>query len=383
MKRSTIVGSLVVAGLTAAFGVRIAAHQSKAAEPEKADVAVSSVEAERPKLAAIQDVVRFSGVVRPRNEVEVSAKVGGRVEEFSAELGQEVKRGQVLAVIEHVELGLQSEQAKAQVEVAQAQVLGAEVQLKAAITQQQRIATLQTGGAVAQSQRDQAELALRSAQASLQAAQAHVKLAQAASGLATRAVRNSFVTSPIAGVVVRKNVSLGVQVNPGQPLLQVQDVAQLKVRGTVNARDFLRIAIGQSVDIVVDEYSAEPIKGRIESASPALDPATRRAAIEVAIDNPERRLLSNSFANATIKVGEHKSVLSVPASSVVTLPTGRFLYVLRGDRAKALAIPTDVAADGERISVEGTLSDSDLVVTQGQASLTDGQTVQVRQEQSK
>lgn len=383
MKLSTIVGGLVVAGVAAAFGVRIAAHQSKAAEPEKVEVSLASVDTERPQLAAIQDVVRFSGVVRPRNEVEISAKVGGRIEEFAVELGQEVKRGEVLLVIEHIEVGLQSEQAKAQVEAADAQVLGAEVQLKAAMIQQQRIAALQTGGAAPQAERDRAEMAVRAAQASLQASQAQVKLSHAAASLATRAVRNSFVTAPIAGTIVRKNVSLGVQVSPGLSLLQVQDVAELRVKGSVSARDFARIALGQLVDIVVDEYAGGAIKGRVVAMSPALDPSTRRATIEVAIDNPERRLLSNSFANATIKVGEHKNVLSVPASAMVTLPAGRFIYVLRGDRVKAYSIPPSIVADGERISVEGLLSENDLVVTQGQASLTDGQPVQVRREQTK
>ncbi len=383
MKRSTIVGSLVVAGLATAFGIRIAAHQSKAAEPEKLEASLATVGTEHPQLAAIQDVIRFSGVIRPRNEVDVSAKIGGRIEQFSAELGQEVKQGEQVAVIEHVELGLQSEQARAQVEAAEAQVLAAEVQLKAAMTQLQRIATLQSGGAVAQSERDQAELALKSAQANLQAARAQVKLARAAAGLAARAVRNSFVTAPIAGTIVRKNVSLGVQVAPGQPLLQVQDVAKLKVRGTVSAREFARLALGQSVDIAVEELSETAIKGRVAAISPALDPSTRRATIEVAIDNPERRLLSNSFATATIKVGEHKNVLSVPASAVVTVPAGRFVYVLRADRVKAYAIAASVATDGDRISVEGLLTADDLVVTQGQDSLTDGQAVQVRREQSK
>jgi len=379
MKRSTwVVGLLASIGILGLFGQRIAAHQSKAAAPKQTQAVDVLVEVEAPARVTISEVVRFSGVVRPRSELDIFAKVPGRIQDLRAEVGLAVKRGALLAIIEHSELGFQSQQALAQVEAAEAQVLSARLQLTAAGTQQQRIAALETGGAVAESERDRAELGLKSAEAGLRAAQAQLKLAQAAAGLAGRALQNSQVTAPVAGTITKRNVSLGGQVNPGQAMFQLQDVSELKLDGAVSASEFARLALGQTVSIAIDELPGKMIAGTITTLSPTLDAATRRAAIQISIDNSEGRLLSNMFAHAQVAIGQRDNVLTVPMRAVVTLPAGRFVYVMREGKARAVLL-TAALADTEHADVEGVLSEQDRVIVSGQASLVDGQPVRVGQ----
>lgn len=374
MKRSTVVIVLTALALAGVFGMRIASHRSKAREAVKSGVQAPMVATVQPSRATLTDALRFSGVIRPRNEVDVSAKVGGRVENVRVDVGEQVKAGQVLAVIEHTELGFQSQQAQAQVEAAQAQVLQARLQLAAAQRQRDRVAQLETGGAVAETESDRAELALKAADAALRAAQAQVKLAEASAGLAARAVQNSFVTAPFAGALTRRMASVGAQVAPGQPLFQVQDLAELKLASTVTAGDFSRLVLGQAVEIRVDELPLAKISGRIATLSPSLDPSTRRAQVEISIDNSEGRLLANMFAHARVSLGERHDVLTVPAQAVVSLPTGRVVYVVRDGRAHAVPLG-ESETDETQVAVEGLVGERDLVVIRGQAGLTEGQAV--------
>ncbi len=376
MNRSVAIGLVIAAGLAGLFGVRIAAHQGKAAAPKQVPVAAAGVEVAAPARVTLLDAVRLAGVVRPRSEVDVVGKVEGRIQQLRGEVGVQVKAGALLAIIEHSELGFQSQQASAQVEAAEAQVLHAQLQLASAQIQQQRIAALETGGAVAQTESDRANLGLKSAGAAVRAAQAQLKLAQASAGLAGRALQNSQITAPIAGTITKRNVSLGTQINPGQALFQIQDLLELKLDGAVSATDFARLKLGQPVRITVEELSGVPISGTIATLSPTLDPATRRAAIQIAIDNSEGRLLSNMFARAEVAVGERAGLLTVPASALVTLPSGRYVYVVRNGRAKAVAI-ADVQGDADHVIVDGLLSEQDRVVVRGQAALADGQAVRV------
>jgi membrane fusion protein (multidrug efflux system) len=377
MKRSTLVVVIVLSlGLAAIFGLRIADHQTKAAAPEKTEAQSALVYTARPERRSLSSALRFSGVVRPRNEVDVSAKVAGRIQELRADVGAEVKAGAVLVVVEHKELGFQSDQAAAQVEAVEAQVLQARLQLASAQQQQQRVAALKSGGAVADTESDRAELGLKAAEAGLRAAQAQLKLAQAAAGLAGRALQNSFVTAPITGTVTKRLVSVGTQIAPGQPLFQLQDVAELKLAAAISGAEFGRISLGQAVKIQLEELPGVAITGTVATMSPTLDPMTRRAALEIAIDNSERRLLPNMFAHAEVEVGQRDNVLTVPASAVVTLVGGKTLYVVREGTAKAVSLgEIDVAAD--YVAVDGVLSESDEVIVRGQSSVSDGAPVRI------
>jgi RND family efflux transporter MFP subunit len=376
MKRSTLLVVLTALLLVGLFGAKIASHQSKAAEPPKSAPEARAVDVAHPVRETLAQAVRFSGVVRPRNEVDVSGKVAGRVQQLRVEVGQVVKSGELIATIEHTELAFQSEQARAQVEAADAQVLSARIQVLSAQTQHERVTKLETGGAVAQADRERAELALKQAEAQYKAAEAQLRLSQATANLAGKAVQNSFITAPFGGTITKRMVSVGTQVGPGQPLVQVQDLAALKLAATVTAADFAKLVQGQPVSIRVEELLQATITGRIATLSPSLDPVTRRAQVEIAIDNSEGRLLANMFAHAEVMIGERKDVLVAPRSALVSLARGNVLYVVREQHVKAITM-ADAGSDPAWIPVDGLIEPSDAIVVRGQTGLSDGQVVHV------
>ncbi len=377
MKRSSAAfGALVTVGVFGLFGLRIASLQSRAAAPARELDPAVLVGVESPARVTIIESVRMTGVVRPRREVEVIGKVAGRIQTLHAAVGDSVQAGALLCIVEHVELGFQRQQASAQLEAAEAQVLQARLQLAAAQTQKERVATLESGGAVAQAEGDRATLGFKSAEAGLRAAQAQLRLSQAVSGLAGRALQNSRVTAPIAGTITKRNVSVGTQVGPGDPLFHIQDLAELTLDGAVSASDYVRLAPGQTASITVEELPGAAISGTVATLSPMLDAATRRAAVQISIGNSDGRLLSNMFAHAVVAIGKRAGVLTVPPSATVTLPSGRFVYVLRDGRARAIELPAN-EGDADHVIVEGRLTERDRVIVHGQSTLVDGQFVRV------
>jgi membrane fusion protein (multidrug efflux system) len=194
--------------------------------------------------------------------------------------------------------------------------------------------------------------------------------------LAGKAVQNSFITAPFGGTITKRMVSVGTQVGPGQPLMQVQDLAALKLAATVTAADFAKLVQGQAVSIRVEELPQATITGRIATLSPSLDPVTRRAQVEIAIDNSEGRLLANMFAHAEVMVGERKDVLVAPRSALVSLARGNVLYVVREQHVKAITM-FDAGSDPAWIPVDGLIEPSDAIVVRGQTGLSDGQVVHV------
>jgi RND family efflux transporter MFP subunit len=318
----------------------------------------------------------LTGVIRPQNEVDIFTKVPGRVEEVRAKVGDRVKEGEVLAVIEHREISLQSEQAQAQLQAALAALEGAKVGFEAATAAYKRYEALRNN--IAQADFERVESAYRQARAGVMAAESQVATARAAAALAAELVRNSRITTPIAGTVTSRLIDVGKATAPGvpMPLFQIQDVAVLKLETTASAADFARLAAGQEALITVSDRPGAIFPGRVSTLSPSLDPRSRRAAVEIVISNPDGRLMPNMFAQAAIEIDRKTAALAVPESAVVSTPSGRAVFVVRNERAVQLQ-PKLGSDDNGFVMVESGLGEGDRVVVAGQTTLHNGIAVRV------
>jgi membrane fusion protein (multidrug efflux system) len=159
-------------------------------------------------------------------------------------------------------------------------------------------------------------------------------------------------------------------------LFTLQDVAALKLETGVDAVAFARLARGQPVEVTVDARPGEAFRGKLAVLSPALDAQTRRASIEVEIDNAAGRLLPNMFAHAEITVGVAKDALVIPREALLDAPGGATVYRVREGQAEAVQ-PRCASGDAGRVRVLSALHEGDEVATSGLASLSDGAPVRV------
>lgn len=322
-------------------------------------------EAVRPPLVPVAKVARgevaqrvsLTGTVRARNAVEVHPEAAGRVEEIQAKVGDVVRAGQVLATLKHDEIAWQDRAAQAAAQVARASLSGARLE-------HQRTKELHA--------RDAAPLAqLEAAGVRLALAEAQLAQAEAAAGLARQQLQNARIRSPIAGVVTRRAVDVGAQVGPQAPAFTVEDLRALKVETAVDAEDWARLAMGAYVEVAVDARPGEVFEGRVALRSQSLDPATRRAPVEIEVASASGKLVPGMFARALVDAGRAPGELVVPREAVVQGPDGAVVWRIANGRAEAVKARLG-ASDNRSAVVLGGLAEGEVVAVAGQDSLSHG-----------
>lgn len=305
--------------------------------------------------------VSMTGTVRARNDVEVFPKVSGRVQSVHAQVGERVTAGQLLAVIEHQEIAWQAKAAEAAVAVARANRDGAKLDFD-------RTKALYEGGAAAAAQLDGAKV-------KLDLTQAQVAQAEAAAGLAQQQLQNARIESPITGTIIRRPVNVGAQVSPTTSLFSVQDVTSLKLESSVDAASFARLHKGQSAEIAIDSLTGS-YAGKVSLLSPALDAQSRRAAVEIEIDNSKGLLLPNMFAHVSVAVATIEQALVIPREAVLESAGGAIVYKVDGEHVRSVT-PKLGAGDEHLVVVESGLADGDVLAVSGLSGLADGVAVTV------
>jgi multidrug efflux pump subunit AcrA (membrane-fusion protein) len=372
-------------GLLGVVGWRVTEARAKQASQVARPVDLPVVRTTRVERTDLRETLTFTGNIRARNEVDIFPKVAGRIEELHAAVGDKVRPGEVLAVVEHTEIGWQArnaaaaeQSAAASVQAATAAISLAQTNVEAAQVDYDRTKTLFEAGSAPQAQLDGARVKLDMAKAQLLQAraqatsgQAAVAQTQAASGLAKQQLNNARIESPIVGVVTKRNVLQGTNVGPQTLAFTVQDLSALKLEASVDAASYVKLARGKTADITVEEFPDEVFKGQIDVLAPALDATTRRAAVEIAIENTSGRLLAQMFAKATVEVGQLKGALAVPQDAVLQGAGGALVYRVKNGRTEAVR-PKLGTQDGKLVAVLSGLSEGDEVAVTGLGNLSDG-----------
>ena len=267
-------------------------------------------------------VVRGAVVAMPNQDVKIAALVAGRVDSLSVAEGDSVRSGQVVAEINPRPFADQKRQAAAAVAQATAAVENARLNME-------RTERLFTRGIAAGKEVEDA----RSQRA---AADAALEQAAAALETANRRISRTHVTSPIAGQVVKRLVSVGEQVDgtAAEPIVEVANLDRRGIAAAVPAEHLGRVRVGQRADVSSDAYAGRSFEGEIIAIAPAVDSATNTAlARDTRLANPGRLLRIGMFVQAQIGVSERKGVLTVPPSAVSKGEAGAAVYVVSGSVA--------------------------------------------------
>ncbi len=365
--KAKLLWAALVLGLvgTVAWRVSVVGKTRTVTAEKPADVPL--VKTGRVVKADLAEKVAFTGTIRPRNEVDVYPKVSGRIEALSVQIGDKVKAGQVLAVVEHREIAWQAKASEAAVAVAKAGLDGAQLEYD-------RTLKLFEGSAATKAMVDGAKV-------KLDLSRAQLAQAEAANGLAQQQLVNAAIVAPISGTITRRPANLATQVGPANSVLSILDVETLKVEASVDAPSFARLAKGAEAQVTVDALPDEVFAGKVTLLSPALDSITRRAALELEVDNSQGRLLPNMFARAEVRVGLLKGALAVPKTALVEGAGGAVLYRVRDGKAQLLR-PKVGPTDRDLTAVGSDLAEGDEVAVNGQAALSDGAAVKTQPQSS-
>src|SRR5574343_461670 len=202
--------------------------------------------------------------------------------------------------------------------------------------------------------------------AELVALEATVQLAEAK--LAKTSIR-----APFRGMVGLRNVGVGDYVKDGQELINIEDVATLRVDFKLPETYIGRLSKGQAVEVTTDALAGEKFKAVLDATDPLVDPNGRAIAARARLDNAAGKLRPGMFVRVRVLFGERKGALMVPEQAIVPGGLPAVFRIVDGKEALVrVKLGVRRAAQGE--VVDG-LGAGDVVVTAGQLKLRDGMAV--------
>ena len=352
--------TLAALGLAAmaavAFNVRAADDNKKPAAP-KAALTVNVIQ---PQAASMAMKISANGNIAAWQEASVGTEANGlRLAEVLVNVGDVVKRGQVLATF--APDTVQADLAQTRAAVAEAEATQAEAAANA-----QRARELQTTGALSAQQIAQYLTAERTAQARLESQRALAKMQQLR-------LQQTKVLAPDSGVISARAATVGAVLPAGQELFRLIRKGRLEWRAEVSSAELAALKPGMAVSVAPAGGAA--VKGTVRMLAPTVDAQTRNALVFVDLPEPGAAR-AGMFARGDFEVGSGQA-LTLPQSAV-QLRDG-FSYVLRvGPDSKVTQVKVAVGRrSGERIEIRSGLDASARVVASGGGFLTDGDTVRV------
>jgi HlyD family secretion protein len=327
----------------------------------------------RPERAELADTLSANGSVAAWQEATVGAEVNGlRIAEVRAEVGDIVKRGQVLVVF--AADTVRADVAAAQAALAEARAAVGEAQASAAEAQSnaERARQVESSGALSAQQIAQYQTAAQTAQARLASAQARVQSAQAQLQSQDLRLRMTQVHAPDDGVISARAATVGAVVPAGQELFRLVRGNRLEWRAEVTATELARLKPKQAVRVL--PASGGEIAGTVRSIGPVVDAQTRNALVYVDLPagSPAK---AGMFARGEFRLGGSAGLV-VPQQAIVVRDGFSYVFRVEGGRAVQQKVRTG-RRDGDRIELLEGVTPEAALVARGAGFLNDGDVVQV------
>jgi RND family efflux transporter MFP subunit len=361
---------------------RTASEQLRSGVPS---VAASPVR----KVAALRRTVELAATLRSASAVTVLPEIPGKLAAVRVGRGDRVSEGEVLAVVETDTLEAHVEQAKAALGVATAASKQAQVGRDNAAREHDRIERLVLSKSVPNREADTAKAAFDAAEAQLELALSQVEQARAALRLAELQLEKATIRAPFAGVVADDyNLTVGQMIGPQVPVARLVDMEDLRATARAAERELPRLHPGQKVEVRVAAHGRRPFPGKVLAAGPAVDPVSRTAVVEIAVENVVEEgdylLKPGMFAEASVTIEERADVLAVRRESVVLREGRETVLVARPaegtpaglSRLESRPVTTGLRS-GEWVQIASGIEEGELVVTSSPGLLEPGAEVRL------
>lgn len=297
--------------------------------------------------------------------VDIAPRTAGRLLSVHVQLGDRVRRGQVLAKVEDREIVEQVRQAESAQEVSKATIRQRAADLKVAELNFERSKNLFQRQLLAKQSLDDAESRYMAAVAQFDLSKAQLNQNDSRLQELRINLQNTSVTSPVDGFVGKRSVDPGAMVNTSTAIASVVDISRLRLVVNVVEKDLRMVSAGDPAEVEVDAYPGETFKGKIARVAPVLDPATRTATMEVDIPNGDNKLKPGMYARINLTVEDRKNALVVPKNAVIDFDNKRGVWAPNQDN-RAKFVPVTLGIEGtDTIEILTGLKDGDQFVTTG------------------
>ena len=320
-----------------------------------------------PSLAPPAEPPLLTAEIKAWAEAPILPRATGYVRRWMADLGAQVKTGDLLAEIEAPEI--EQELGKARADLAHAEA-ATDLAKTTAERWQELLKT--TGVSEQETAEKVADFALKKAAAD--SARASVRRLEQLSGF-------SRISAPFDGTITARHVNVGELVSAGSnhELFHLADTSRLRVFVHVPQPYAENIAVGQPVELFPGDTGGRQVAARVARTARQLESASRTLLIELEIDNVDGRLLAGGFARVRLPTAHGDPVLTVPANTLIFHADGPQVGVVGTNNTVELRRIIVGRDRGPVLEVRGGLTAADRVILNPADSLSSGQTVQVRE----
>ncbi len=350
--------------------------------------------------ATLANTLTVAGEFIPYQEVELHAKVAGYISRINVDIGDRVKQGQVLAVLDVPELQAQVQGAQAGVRQSQAEIIRATndvtrdeasyVALHAAAVRLQQASDARPG-LIAQQELDDAHAKDQAAAAQVDAAKSALNAMQQQLGVSQAQQQQvstmedySRIIAPFTGIVTWRYADTGALIQAGTsnagsaPVVKVAEISTLRLRLPVPEAIAPYVRDGDTATIRVDALG-RTIIGKVTRSTDALDASTRSMQVEIDVPNADDSLTPGMYAQVTLNVRRTGDALVVPIQAVDTSgPQPILLVVNAQSRVERRVVQTGIAT-ANRIEILSGLREGEQVIVANQASFQPGELVTAKQ----
>jgi cobalt-zinc-cadmium efflux system membrane fusion protein len=313
---------------------------------------------------SVDDTILTSGTVTldDQRTGHVFSPVTGRVVNISAQLGQHVKKGDSLAVIESPDIG----SAIADVHKAQADLIAADHDLK----RKKDLFEQKAGSA---SDLEAAQDTYRRAKAEVERADEKERLLRV--GNADAVSQTFSLAAPVDGEVLMRNINPGIEVQgqysggTTQELFTIGELDHVWVIGDLYEMDFARVKVGAPAVVTVVAYPGKTFTGVVDWVSGTLDPVMRTAKVRCNFDNKDRFLRPMMYATVQISV-DQKRALAIPRDALLRLGDSKIVFIETGEgdglvKFKRMPVDVDEGESSQWLEVKKGLQSGQKIVTAG------------------
>ncbi len=312
-------------------------------------------------LRDVQPSVQTTGTLVPRRHTELHALVDGKIERLPVDIGERVKKGQLLFKTRTIDYRLTLQQAEAN--LARARVV-----VKDRKREKDRMQNLFKGGSATEQLRDRAVTAYEEAEAVL-------RQAQAVRDTARQSLFDCTVTAPYGGVVTAKYLEEGEYVKKGARVLEIIDLTILNAEMNLPERYAGEIVPGLSVTLSFSSRS-DSVTGKIMAVNPKVDTLNRTFLVKTAVDNRDGKLQAGLFFSARFRLPLRKDQLTIPIAALSRDEGRSIVWIIKDGKAYSREVREGGYLDGWVWITDG-LSPGDTVITEGAGGLIEGTPVVV------
>lgn len=349
--RTGLLAIIVVALLIVSAGVGLMyGPQLLASEPEKqaapSVMPPMPVETAEVRVADSDRLLSAVGSLRSEESVVIAAEIAGRIEMIGFGEGEQAKQGKLLIKLDSAVLQAELDRTVASRDLSRSNYQRAENLLK--------------DHAVSKQERDEAY-------AKWQLDEASVRLAEAQ-------LAKTSINAPFAGTLGLRQVSLGDYIQPGQPLVNLEAIEQLKVEFSIPEKYIAKVKVGQQVTLQSDAYPGQDFLSQVYAINPQVDEQSRSLVVRGLLDNANYQLFPGQFVRVQLSVATKTNALFIPEQALIPQPNTKLVYKVVEGKAQMVVVETGTRLKGW-VEITSGLALGDVVVTGGHQKIGPGSPV--------